>query len=87
MPVSILQSLKAIYKVKELKIFPFSSSNMANEEKVVSERNMKKSLGKFPIEVKSVFPKRRQEVLNLNGWGFSDSYFYYENGLKFKGTR
>lgn len=43
---------------------------------------------KNPIEVKSVFPKRRQEVLNVNGWGFSDSYFTYEEGLlKFKGSR
>jgi hypothetical protein len=43
---------------------------------------------KFPIQVKSVFPKRRQDVLNLNGWGFSDSYFTCEGGLlKFKGSR
>lgn len=43
---------------------------------------------KYPIQVKSVFPKRRQEVLNLNGWGFSDSYFTCEEGmLKFKGSR
>lgn len=43
---------------------------------------------KFPISVKSVFPKRRQEVLNINGWGFADSYFTCEGGLlKFKGSR
>ncbi len=49
--------------------------------------NLNEQSEKFPIEVKSVFPKRRQDVLNLNGWGYADSYFTYENGLKFKGTR
>jgi hypothetical protein len=47
-----------------------------------------KNRRKFPIQVKSVFPKRRQDVLNLNGWGFADSYFTFEGGLlKFKGSR
>jgi hypothetical protein len=39
-------------------------------------------------EVKSVFPKKRQETLNLNGWGFTDSIFAYQNGqLMFTGNR
>ena len=41
-----------------------------------------------PIEVKSVFPKKRQQVMNLNGWGFADSYFIYRKGeLTFTGVR
>lgn len=41
-----------------------------------------------PTEVKSVFHKRRQETLNLNGWGFTDSIFVYNKGqLTFTGER
>lgn len=44
--------------------------------------------GKFPMEVKSVIPKKRDEVLNMNGWGFKDSYFTTKNGiLTFSGNR
>jgi hypothetical protein len=43
---------------------------------------------KFPIEMKSVIPKKRDEVLNMNGWGFKDSYFTTKNGiLTFTGNR
>jgi hypothetical protein len=42
----------------------------------------------FPIEIKGIFPKHRHDVLNANGWGYSDSYFAYENGhIIFKGSR
>lgn len=41
-----------------------------------------------PTEVKSVFNKRRQDTLNLNGWGFTDSIFVYNKGqLTFTGER
>ena len=43
---------------------------------------------KFPIYIKSVIPKKRDEVLNMNGWGFKDSYFTTKNGvLTFTGNR
>lgn len=51
---------------------------------------MEKSRGseKFPIEIKSVIPKKRDEKLNVNGWGFKDSFFTCENGvLYFSGDR
>jgi hypothetical protein len=39
-------------------------------------------------EVKSVFPKKRQKTFNLNGWGYNDSIFAYQNGqLMFTGNR
>lgn len=42
----------------------------------------------IPTEVKSVFRKRRQETMNLNGWGFADSIFSYEKGqVIFTGER
>lgn len=41
-----------------------------------------------PIEVESVFRKKRQETMNLNGWGFTDSIFTYDKGvLSFTGNR
>lgn len=41
-----------------------------------------------PIEVKSVFLKKRQETMNLYGWGFTDSVFALQNGqLTFTGSR
>lgn len=41
-----------------------------------------------PTEVKSVFPKRRQDTMNLNGWGFTDSIFLYDKDqLIFTGKR
>ena len=50
-------------------------------------KNSKES-EKFPINVKSVIPKKRDEVLNMNGWGFKDSYFTTRNGiLMFSGKR
>lgn len=43
---------------------------------------------KFPMEIKSIIPKKRDEVLNMNGWGFKDSYFTTKNGiLYFTGNR
>ena len=53
-------------------------------------KNMKnsKEIAKFPIKVKSVIPKKRDEILNMNGWGFKDSYFTTKNGiLTFTGNR
>lgn len=39
-------------------------------------------------EIKSVIPKKRQELLKWDGWGYKDSYFTYENGqMVFKGDR
>ena len=50
-------------------------------------KNSKKS-DKFPINVKSVIPKKRDEALNINGWGFKDSYFTMKTGiLNFSGKR
>lgn len=41
-----------------------------------------------PTLVKSVFRKRRQENMNVNGWGYSDSMFLYDKGqLTFTGDR
>lgn len=41
-----------------------------------------------PIQVKSVFPKNRLEVLKMTGWGFNDSMFLCKNGeLTFTGNR
>lgn len=41
-----------------------------------------------PTLVKSVFPKKRHLTLNLNGWGFLDSVFEFQNGqLMFTGNR
>lgn len=58
-----------------------------NEIKKVEDKEKNKS-DLFPLEVKSVFPKRRQDVLNINGWGFVDSYFDFIGGyLTFKGER
>lgn len=53
------------------------------------QRNKKKYSDDFiPTEVESVFRKRRQETLNLNGWGFTDSIFFYQKGqLTFTGQR
>lgn len=42
----------------------------------------------FPIEVKSVFSKSRNDTINTNGWGFKDSYFTTKNGcFTFAGDR
>lgn len=42
----------------------------------------------YPIKVKTEIPKRRQEVLNVTGWGFKDSKFEYKNEtLRFTGNR
>lgn len=50
-------------------------------------KNSEKS-DKFPINVKSVIPKKRDEVLNINGWGFKDSHFTMKTGiLTFNGKR
>lgn len=50
-------------------------------------KNSEKS-DKFPINLKSVIPKKRDEVLNINGWGFKDSYFTMKTGiLTFNGKR
>lgn len=61
---------------------------MSTSNILVNNKNRRKKREVFPIEVKGVFPKRRQEVLNLNGWGFLDSYFTTEKGqLTFVGNR
>ncbi|CAG9803045.1 unnamed protein product [Chironomus riparius] len=53
-----------------------------------SKDNENKKAIKFPINVKNVFPKHRQQVLNENGWGFRDCYFTFENDfLVLKGGR
>lgn len=56
---------------------------------ITEEQNKKKVAEDYtPTEVKSVFLKRRQETMNLNGWGFTDSVFAYEKGqLTFTGNR
>lgn len=51
-------------------------------------KSANKNAPEFPINVKNVFPKHRQQVLNENGWGFRDCYFVYENNhLVLKGQR
>ena len=53
-----------------------------------TQKNENKETVKFPIDVKNVFPKHRQQVLNEYGWGFRDCYFVYENDyLVLKGKR
>lgn len=48
----------------------------------------KKATDYTPIEVQSVFRKRRQETMNVNGWGYTDSIFNYVKGqLIFTGNR
>lgn len=56
---------------------------------ITEEPNKRKVAEDYtPTEVKSVFLKKRQETMNLNGWGFTDSAFTYQNGqLNFSGTR
>lgn len=39
-------------------------------------------------EIKSVVPKKRQELLKWYGWGYQDSFFSYDNEqIVFNGTR
>lgn len=56
---------------------------------ITEEQNKSKIAADYtPTEVKSVFLKKRQETMNLNGWGFTDSIFALENGqLTFTGNR
>jgi hypothetical protein len=52
------------------------------------EKYKKNASDFIPTEVKSVFLKRRQDTMNLNGWGFTDSIFTYQKGqLVFTGER
>lgn len=40
------------------------------------------------IEVRSAIPRRRQDLLKWNGWGYQDSKFYTKDGIiHFAGTR
>lgn len=60
---------------------------MITREKVKIKRR-KEDDDFIPTEVKSVFPKRRQDLLNTNGWGFADSVFLYKKDqLIFTGNR
>ncbi|KAL7021035.1 hypothetical protein ACKWTF_011720 [Chironomus riparius] len=52
------------------------------------EKSANRKAPEFPINVKNVFPKHRQQVLNENGWGFRDCYFTFDKDcLVFKGER
>lgn len=54
----------------------------------VEEKKSQRAADYTPTEVKSVFLKKRQETMNLNGWGFTDSIFAVKNGeLTFTGSR
>lgn len=42
------------------------------------------------VEVKSVFPKRRQDIFSENSWGYKDCYYFYnekDKVLSFRGAR
>ncbi|CRK94929.1 CLUMA_CG008420, isoform A [Clunio marinus] len=56
---------------------------------LTEEQDKKKALADYtPTKVESVFRKHRQETLNLNGWGYTDSIFLYDKGkLIFTGNR
>jgi hypothetical protein len=61
---------------------------MTTEELEKNKKNSKFKDDFIPTEIKSVFAKRRQESMNLNGWGFTDSTFTYRDGqLIFTGER
>lgn len=56
---------------------------------MIAEKNQRNHVEDYrPTEVKSVFLKRRQDRLNINGWGFTDSRFTCRDGqLTFTGNR
>ena len=42
-------------------------------------KTMKKAKEDKLVEVKSVFPKRRQDIFAEDSWGYKNSYFVYDD--------
>lgn len=68
---------------------PFPLEAKADKKDVQIQKSIS-NYGKHPeeIAVKSVIPKKRQELLKWNGWGYQDSRFIVKNGIvHFTGRR
>lgn len=66
----------------------FQAPTSSYLEMIVDKVKQKHDEDYRPTEVKSVFPKKRQETLNIHGWGFTDSVFICNSGqLTFTGNR